>query len=282
MQHTPPDTPPPRHGAAAKLRRNGVGRRIVEPLLAIAAAIALWEVGYHTDLVDLHYFPSPSRFIAYLVEEGFCLGLGPDRSNVGVSILSSFGRVFIGLACSFSLALVTGAVVSLMPLLSRAVLPMVRLIAPIAPIAWIPMALILFGIGNKAAVALVFMGTYPILVVATVAAIQAVNPELLRTAATLGATRRQQWFYVVLPAAMPAVFTALRINFIAAWMSVLAAEMVGLRDGLGAMILVGRESANPELILLGMTLIGVCGFAIDQLLLMIQRRFLFWGMGMRT
>ena len=260
----------------------GGTRRLVEPLLAIAVIITLWEVAYYTELVNLHYFPSPSRFISYLVEEGFSLGLGPERSNVAISILSSFGRVFIGLAFSFSLALATGAVVSLVSPISRAVLPMVRLIAPIAPIAWIPLALILFGIGNKAAVALVFMGTYPILVVATVAAIQQVNPELTRTAATLGASPRQQWLFVVLPAALPAVFTALRINFIAAWMAVLAAEMVGLRDGLGAMILVGRESSNPELILVGMTLIGVCGFAIDHLLLLIQKRFLWWGMGMRT
>ena len=268
-----------RRGAGARGPGVGKARGLLEPLLAITAAVTLWELAYHTDVFDLHYFPSPSRFIAYLVEEGFCLGLGPDRSNVGVSILSSFGRVFVGLAFSFSLALATGAMVSLVPPVSRAVLPMVRLIAPIAPIAWIPMALILFGIGNKAAVALVFMGTYPILVVATVAAIHAVSPELTRAAATLGASPRQQWLFVVLPAALPSVFTALRINFIAAWMSVLAAEMVGLRDGLGAMILVGRESANPELILVGMTLIGLCGFAIDHLLLFVQRRFLWWGAG---
>ena len=257
-------------------------RAFLEPLLAISAALAIWELADRSASFDLHYFPAPTRFINYLVEEGFSLGLGPERSNVAVSIFASFARVFAGLTCSFSLALLTGALVSLVPPLARALLPLVRLIAPIAPIAWIPMALILFGIGNGAAVALVFMGTYPILVVATVAAVHGVDEELIRTAATLGATRRQQWLFVVLPAAMPSVFTALRINFIAAWMSVLAAEMVGLRDGLGAMILVGRESSNPELILVGMTLIGVCGFCIDQLLLLIQKRFLWWGAGART
>ena len=254
-------------------------RPFLEPLLAISTAVAIWELADRSASFNLHYFPAPSRFTAYLVEEGFSLGLGPERSNVSVSIFASFARVFAGLTCSFSLALLSGALVSLAPPLSRALLPLVRLIAPIAPIAWIPMALILFGIGNGAAVALVFMGTYPILVVATVAAVDGVDEELIRTAATLGASRRQQWLFVVLPAAMPAVFTALRINFIAAWMSVLAAEMVGLRDGLGAIILVGRESSNPELILVGMTLIGVCGFAIDQLLLLIQKRFLWWGSG---
>jgi NitT/TauT family transport system permease protein len=253
-------------------------RGAVAPLITILVVWCVWEFCFYTKLINLTFFPPPSRFIPYAIEEDFSLGLGRERNHVGLSILSSFWRVFCGLITAFTLAVATGVMISVVPFLRRALMPIIRLLAPIAPVAWIPLAMALFGIGNKSAVALVFMGTYPILVIATAAAIQQVDPELLKTASSLGATSRQRWVYVILPAVLPNVFTMLRINFIAAWMAVLAAEMVGLRDGLGVLILIGRESSNPNLILVGMTLIGVCGFFIDYTLLLIQRRLLWWGM----
>ena len=78
---------------------------------------------------------------------------------------------------------------------------------------------------------------------------------------------------------MPQVFTMLRLNFFGAWMGVLAAEMVGLRNGLGAIIIMGREMFNANLILVGMALIGASGYAVDSLLLFIQRRVLWWQPG---
>lgn len=251
-------------------------KRLGASVTTILAMWLLWEFVYRTKLIDLTFFPPPSKFLTYIVKENFSLGLGRDRSNVGVSVASSFLRVFIGLSIAFVLAIFTGIIASIVPLISYGILPLIRLLAPLAPIAWIPLALALFGIGNVSAIALVFIGTYPVLVIAMVAAINQVDPELLKTAGTLGATQRQKLTYVILPASLPSVFTMLRINFIAAWMSVLAAEMVGLRDGLGALILIGRESSNPDLILAGMTLIGLSGFLIDQALLGLQKRFLWW------
>jgi len=257
-------------------RRSDWLSRILSPAVTILVVWAVWEIAYHTKAINLTFFPPPSEFVPYLFREKFSLGLGPDRNHVGVAIVSTFLRVFGGLLIAFVLAFATGVAVCVLPFVDRGILPVVRLLAPIAPIAWIPLALVLFGIGNRSAVALVFMGTYPTLVIATVAAIQQVDPELLKTAATLGASRWQRWVFVTLPAALPAVFVMLRLNFIAAWMSVLAAEMVGLRDGLGALILVGREGADAKLILVGMALIGLSGFLIDSILVFLQRRFLWW------
>jgi NitT/TauT family transport system permease protein len=155
-------------------------------------------------------------------------------------------------------------------------MPLIRFAAPIAPIAWLPLGILLFGIGDKTAVFIVFMGTVFILTIATVAAVQNVDQDLLNVAASLGANRRQQWRYVILPAILPQVFTFVRINFFAAWMAVLAAEMVGIRNGLGAMIMIGRESANFNLILIGMFFIGACGWLIDSGLALIQRKLFWW------
>ena len=156
------------------------------------------------------------------------------------------------------------------------VMPIVRGLAPIAPIAWIPLGIVLFGIGNPTAIFVVFMGVYFILTISTVAAVSAVDQRLIKTARSYGASKNQVWTRVIFPSVLPQVFTMLRINFFAAWMAVLAAEMVGLKNGLGMMIILGREMFNTKLILLGMCMVGVTGYLVDVLLVQIQRKILWW------
>ena len=134
----------------------------------------------------------------------------------------------------------------------------------------------LFGIGNPTAVFVVFMGVYFILTISTVAAVNTVDRRLIKTARSYGASNAQLWTRVIFPCVLPQVFTMLRINFFAAWMAVLAAEMVGLKNGLGMMIILGREMFNTRLILLGMCMVGITGYLVDVLLVQIQRRILWW------
>ena len=134
----------------------------------------------------------------------------------------------------------------------------------------------LFGIGNPTAIFVVFMGVYFILTISTVAAVGGVDQRLIKTARSFGASKLQVWARVIFPSVLPQVFTMLRINFFAAWMAVLAAEMVGLKNGLGMMIILGREMFNTNLILLGMCMVGATGYLVDVLLVQIQRRVLWW------
>lgn len=156
-------------------------------------------------------------------------------------------------------------------------MPVVRLFAPIAPIAWVPIALVIFGIGNFTAIFIVIMGVFFTLTIATIQAIDEVPDEIISSAKTLGASKYQIISRVVVPYIMPSIFLSLRLNFIAAWMAVLAAEMTGLRDGLGAIIMVGRNLFNYDLILMGMFLIGVVGFLTDVSLRNIQEKYFWWS-----
>ena len=245
------------------------------PIISVIVLIAVWELA---DLYfDLTIFPPPSKFISYLVDEGFSIGFGAAKTTILSATLASFYRVLCGLSISFALALIVGMLISSNKITSNFLLPLVQIGAPIAPIAWIPFAILLFGIGDSTAVFIVFMGTIFVLTLATVASVKSINPNLIRVASTLGASGWNKWRHVIFPAVLPSVFTLLRVNFIAAWMAVLAAEMVGLRDGLGAIIMLGREMFNPNLILVGMTLIGFSGYLLDSLLLFIQRKFLWWN-----
>lgn len=245
--------------------------------LSIGLFIALWESSEWLGATTLSsVLPPPSRFLRSVIESDFRIGLGSQAATVWQSVFATFLRVFIGMSVAFVAAILTGALLSLSPLATWSLSPLLHLLAPIAPIAWIPTAIVVFGIGNLTAVFIVFMGVYFILTLSTLAEIRRVPPEFSIVAGNLGAKPAQRWLFVVLPAVLPGVFTLLRTNFIAAWMAVLVAEMVGLRDGLGAIIMMGRNLFNNELILFGMLVIGLSGFLVDKLLGLIGHRVLWW------
>jgi NitT/TauT family transport system permease protein len=263
-------------------RRPGLAQARVASIVVGAASILLligaWEaVGRLPDSALSAVMPPPSQFLSAVADSGFRVGLGAQAVSVYQAVFSTLFRVFSGMAVAYVLAIMTGAIISLSRLAEWTLSPILNLLAPIAPIAWVPVAIVLFGIGNLTAIFVVFMGVYFSLTIATLAEIRRI-PEQFRTVArNLGATRFQEWRHVMFPAVLPGVFTLLRINFIAAWMSVLVAEMVGLRDGIGAIIMMGRNLFNAELIMFGMLVIGICGFVIDRLLGQIQRRLLWWS-----
>ena len=241
-----------------------------------AVIIALWEWAAAAGWTGAVLFPPPSVFLRYAVESDFRVGFGNEAMTIPWAIVASALRVLAGLAIGFAAAIVTGILISASRTVSDFVLPVIRGLAPIAPIAWIPLGIVLFGIGNPTAVFVVFMGIYFILTISTVAAVKAVDERLIKTARSHGASRVQIWTRVIFPSILPQVFTMLRINFFAAWMAVLAAEMVGLKNGLGMMIILGREMFNTKLILLGMCMVGATGYFVDTLLVQIQRRILWW------
>jgi NitT/TauT family transport system permease protein len=253
-----------------------MARSAAAALLPWLALVALWELAAGSGWMSTTLFPPPSSFIQFAIDSDFRVGFGAEGMTIPVAILASAWRVVMGLLIGFVAAVATGIAVSMSKWASAAVLPIVRGLAPIAPIAWIPVGIVAFGIGNPTAIFVVFTGVYFLLTLSTVAAVQSVDPRLVKTARTFGASKRQIWGHVIFPAVLPQVFTMLRINFFAAWMAVLAAEMVGLKNGVGMIVILGREMFNPNLIMLGICIIGVTGYAVDALLLLIQRRVLWW------
>jgi len=241
-----------------------------------AVVIVIWEIAAASGWSGAVLFPPPSAFLRYAIESDFRVGFGGDAMPIPVAIVVSALRVLVGLAIGFAAAIVTGILISVSGTVADMVLPLIRGLAPIAPIAWIPLGIVLFGIGNPTAIFVVFMGVYFILTISTVAAVGAVDQRLIKTARSFGASKTQVWTRVIFPAVLPQVFTMLRINFFAAWMAVLAAEMVGVKNGLGMMIILGREMFNTKLILLGMCMVGATGYLVDALLVQIQRKILWW------
>ena len=155
-------------------------------------------------------------------------------------------------------------------------LPTITLLAPVSPIAWLPIAIFLFGIGNKPAIFMVFIALLFTMVLATITQIDGVNRNLINVARTMGATKRQIYLRVIIPAILPGLLMVLRLNLFAAWMVVLVAEATGVGYGLGQVIMLARNTLNPSLVFFTITLIGLLGFGFDFVLRQIQRRVLYW------
>ena len=251
-------------------------RQLLPGMISISLLFFLWELSSKIGWEYSNIFPAPSRFIGEFVKDGFQIGIASQSTSIHASVGSSIFRVVIGLIVGFFSALICGFFMTTNRWIKLFFMPLIQLLAPIAPIAWIPLALVLFGIGNSTAIFIVFMGVFFMLTITTVKAIENVPENLIFSALTLGASKKTLWMRVIIPSIIPHVFTILRLNFIAAWMAVLAAEMTGLRDGLGAVIMMGRNLFNNELILFGMLLIGITGFVFDQILKHIQTRFFWW------
>ncbi len=271
-----PEAPPPRLSSSGGARWRSVAATVAISILPWIVAVALWELAWAQKWMTTSLFPPPSVFLSYVIENDFRVGFARDAMPIPVAVVASAYRVLAGLALGFVGAIVTGILISLSRTASLIIFPFIRGLAPIAPIAWIPLGIVLFGIGNGTAVFVVFTGIYFILTINTVVAVQAVDKRMIKTARSFGASPRQVWLWVIFPAVLPQVFTMLRLNFFAAWMAVLAAEMVGLKNGLGMIIMLGREMFNPNLILVGLLMVGITGYLVDAFLVFVQRRVLWW------
>jgi NitT/TauT family transport system permease protein len=249
---------------------------IVCSVISIGSLWLLWESSTVIGWKYSNIFPPPSVFLAQLKQDEYQVGLGSQTASVAKSIVSSVIRVTVGLIIATLFSLFTSFLINKNIWIRRFIMPLIRIIAPIAPIAWIPLGLVIIGLGNATAIFIVFMGVFFTLTISICKTIDLVPSNLINSAKTLGASPNQLWWKVTVPFILPAVFTSLRLNFIAAWMAVLAAEMNGLSDGLGAIIMTGRNLFNHKLILLGMLLIGVTGYFFDLCLKMIQDKFFWW------
>lgn len=236
----------------------------------------VWELGAATNMLNRVILPPPSEVIPYLIQGPGSAGIGPQQVSYSEAIFKTLLRVTLGLGLGLLAALPLGTLIAVVPLIRQFVMPIVQTIAPVAPIAWVPVAIALVGTGDFAAIFVVFMGTFAVMTLATAAAISSVPDELVKTARSLGAKGNRLWLWVVFPATAPGLVTIVRVNFFAAWMAVLAGEMAGINSGLGALIILGQQQFNMKLVMTGIITIGIIGFAVDKLLLILQQRLLWW------
>lgn len=238
--------------------------------------VGVWELAAAAGILNRDILPPPSEFVPYMLGGELSTGIGPAQVSYGEAIVQTLLRVTAGFALGVLGAVLVGTLLARTAAARAVGLPMVQTIAPIAPVAWIPLAIAVAGTGNGAAIFVVFMGIFATMCLATVAALGGVPEELIKGARSLGTRGLRLWSRVIFPAASPALWTAVRLSFFTAWMAVLAGEMAGINSGLGALVILGQQQFNMNLVMAGLLTIGVLGFAIDRLLLLARRRMLWW------
>lgn len=255
-------------------------------VVSLALFIGLWELAYGLGLYQASALPPPHVFVPELPAQAqhfdtAHLVAGTEfATSPLMAVLTTTGatvlRVVVGLTLGFVLGVATGVAACYFRIFGKLTLPAVTLLAPISPFAWLPVAVFLAGVGNAAAVFLVFVAVYFIIVLATISEIGAVPQTFINVARTMGASRLQIFSQVILPAILPGLFMILRLNMFAAWMVVLIGESAGVGSGLGAVILLARNTANMNLVFFGFIVIGVVGVLFDLALRQVQNRMLYW------
>ena len=157
--------------------------------------------------------------------------------------------------------------------------PIVEIIRPIPPIAWIGLALLWFGIGLNSAIFLVFIGAFFPILLNTIAGVRNVEKRLIEVAYTFGASDWNVLRKVVLPAASPTIYTGLRVGMGIGWMCVVAAEMIAVRYGLGNLILEASNFLQTDRVMVGMITIGLLGLAINYIFQIVGDRIFKWQQG---
>jgi NitT/TauT family transport system permease protein len=268
----PPEAAAARAPASLWQRARGTVLAMIVPLLLLA----FWHYAVKAGMTRL--IPSPAEVAEYMVD--FAVGgIWDDAfsATLHIHLLASMSRVYGGFALAALVAVPLGILIGRNDTIRALMDPFLQLMRPIPVTAWLPLSMILFGLGPRSAFFLVFLGAFYPILLNTVFGVRSVDRRLFEAASMLGCSPSAQFLKVVLPAALPSIFTGLRLGLGLAWFVIVVGEMTGVPQGLGAVIMDGRTLSRTELVICGMIVIGIAGFLSDRVVVMIMNRLLRWS-----
>src|ERR1700737_3922715 len=248
-------------------------------LLAVAFPLVLLAI-WHFATVGRPGSLIPQPYDVWLELQDLAFGGINDDAysrTLHIHLLASVGRVYGGFAVAPLVGPPRGLLIGRVPLIRQLIDPTIQILRPVPVTAWLPLAMIIFGLGPRSAFFLVFLGAFYPIPVNPVVGGRWVEPRLFEAAAMLGCSGSAQFFRVVLPAALPSIFTGMRLGLGFAWVVIVVGEMTGVQTGLGAIIMEARQLSRTEIVISGMIVIGAFGFLSDQLVMLIGRRLLAWS-----
>jgi NitT/TauT family transport system permease protein len=232
-----------------------VAKRILPPLAVIALVVGVWwavVVGTQSPI-----FPTPWQVLTGALE------LAQD-GTLWEHIRASLFRVGTGFGLAVLVAVPLGLWMGWVSAAYATLNPIFQMLRPISPIAWIPLAILWFGVGDVSPIFLIFLSSVFPMIVQTTAGVHTIDRRYLRAAANFGVSRTVLFRRVVIPAVLPEIIVGMRIGIGVAWLVVVAAEMIALRSGLGYMIMDSRNAGNRyDLVIAGMVIIGMIGLLLD-------------------
>ncbi len=227
----------------------------LRPIAFIAALLVLWQIA--VSMSPVHILPGPWGVVGAIVE------LIQHGLLVKYAVASLF-RVSWGFALAALLAIPLGLTIGWFSRAEMALNPLIQILRPISPLAWIPIAILWFGVGDLASLFLIFVGCFFPLLLTTISAVQSVPAVYVNAGRNFGLSPAALVYRVLYPAVIPQLIVGLRITLGIAWLVVVAAEMIAVNSGLGFLIVDARNAGNRyDLVVAGMVIIGLIGLSID-------------------
>ncbi len=218
--------------------------------------------------------PGPWPVVKLLVKS-FTEPIG--KYTVMGHLMVSLRRVAVGFGVATAAGVTVGIAMGTSDWARAIVKPVFELLRPIPPIAWIPLVILFFGIGETPKYVITGIGAFTNVTLNSYTAAQNVDPELVGAARMLGTSDKGIFFRVILPSCTPQIFAGMQVALSTSWMAVLAAEMVGAQEGCGWLILRGNDTLNITLVMVGMIVVGVVGLFLATLMRKIEGRLCAWN-----
>lgn len=251
-----------------------LGRRLGLSLATLTALLALWWLVARLGWIDPLFLPPPERVLGQLVTIA-----GPQGfmdATLWQHLGASLGRILIALAAATVFGIAAGIAMGLSPTVRGVLDPLIELYRPVPPLAYLPLMVIWFGIGETSKVLLIYLAIFAPVAMATLAGVQSAQPVRLRAARALGATRIQVLWHVILPGALPQILTGIRIGLGVGWSTLVAAELIAATRGVGFMVQSAGEFLATDVVLAGILVIAVIAFVLELGLRALQRRLTPW------
>lgn len=241
----------------------------MKKVFVVIFLITLWQLYFNIFGSVNSFLPSPLEIIIAFID-------GLKSGEISEHILNSLLRVGIGFFVAAILGIGSGLFVSQNKKIELFLLPIIDLLQPIPPIAWIPIAILMFGLGNTSAYFIVFMGGFFPIFTNTYLGVSSIPNIYKNIAKTYEFSPLKYVKNVLFGYSLPYIFTGLRVGMSMSWMSVIAAELIGAQSGLGYFIQINRLLLRTDNVVLGMILIGVLGMTLNKLIIYLGATFMPW------
>ena len=236
----------------------------------LVGVLLLWQIAGDKGWISVAILSSPSRIFDKFIQ---MLGNGSFFKH----IFTSLGRVIKGFVIGAGIGLLLGLLIGLSKRLEAFTNLFIGLFRPIPPIAWIPLLILMLGIGEQSKVTVIAIGSFWPMLLDTIHGVKSTDKALLELGNVLEKSRLSVVLKIILPSAVPAIFTGARQAISRAWSCVVTAEMIAASSGAGYLIQYARELSQPALMFVGVAMIGLVGLTIDFLMMKLEKKLLNWN-----
>jgi NitT/TauT family transport system permease protein/taurine transport system permease protein len=272
MSTAPARTVPPT--AAGGRPGRALAAQLATAVLALAVVLALWHL-----LTAVTGFISPARF-ATPAEVGSALKQitldGYSNGHLHQHVLRSVLLVTMGFTVASTVGVALGLAMGASRKAEALINPVFLVLRPIPPLAWIPLAIVWLGLGDAAKMMVIFVSAFVPSVINSYTGVRQIDKPIFEAAAMLNVTGLRYWREVLVPGALPSIFTGLRLSLQASWTTLVAAELVGAINGLGQILNQAAQDIFPAMILVGMISVALCGWLMTVGLGWIEKRVMPW------